>query len=193
MSALVATAASDNLAYQFNRLYPDERYMVVLPIAIGSGVAAVAALAIALLFLPSVISTTLKLRTGIIPSVADPELREYYIYNVNKGTYLFGAMFWGYVILVSICVRILLLLCQSSCSHADIRVLIYLQNSCVKLTSRSSCGGTSVLLILASHGISGSQAVVTLCWNWCDFCAQMAGHKDLQNNPLPRLLSEEAL
>mmetsp|Transcript_24789 Transcript_24789/g.60926 ORF Transcript_24789/g.60926 Transcript_24789/m.60926 type:complete len:1042 (-) Transcript_24789:625-3750(-) len=95
ISKVVSQAMSDNIASQVNILYPRDRSMVVVPVAVAAGVATLCALIITLLFLPSITATTLKLRTGVIPSVCDPKTRTQYTFNVNSGTFIFGSMFWG--------------------------------------------------------------------------------------------------
>lgn len=58
-------------------LYPAEEYMVYVPFLVGTIVASVTALSLAITYIPSVTSTTLKLRSGVIPSLRDPEFHNY--------------------------------------------------------------------------------------------------------------------
>lgn len=69
--------------------------MVVVPVACAAAFAIFNAVLITYQFIPSITATVLKLRTGVIPSVCDPQKRLLYAYGVNGGTYIFGAMFWG--------------------------------------------------------------------------------------------------
>ena len=71
--------------------------MVVVPVAVAAGVATLCALAITLLFLPSITATTLKLRTGVIPSVCNPNNGRLYTLIPNSGNYIFGSMIWGII------------------------------------------------------------------------------------------------
>jgi hypothetical protein len=92
---LVSRAVSDNVSHQLNKLYPEHRFMVVTPFAVGTAAAFLCSISISLCLLPSITATTFKLRSGLIKSVTDPERRRAYLFLVNKGTYLFGSMFWG--------------------------------------------------------------------------------------------------
>ena len=94
---LVSAALSDNVARQANKLYPRERYMVTLPIALGCIVAFVACIATALVYVPSFTSTVLKVRSGVIPIFKSEQYQDIRQYYVNKGTRLPGVMFWGIV------------------------------------------------------------------------------------------------
>jgi hypothetical protein len=92
---VVSRAVSDNISHQLNKLYPEHRFMVVTPFAVGTAAAFLCSITIALWSLPSITATTFKLRSGLIRSVTDPERRPAYLQHVNKGTNLFGSMFWG--------------------------------------------------------------------------------------------------
>ena len=48
-------------------------------------------------YIPSSIHTVLKFRSGVIPSLKDPNFLKYRENLVNQ-TYLIGAMFWGLVV-----------------------------------------------------------------------------------------------
>ncbi|CAJ1938695.1 unnamed protein product [Cylindrotheca closterium] len=93
----VSEAMSGNIASQINILYPRHRDMVVVPVAVAAGVATLCSLVITMLFLLSITATTLKLRTGVIQSVCDPNMRRLYTLNANSGNQIFGSMFWGII------------------------------------------------------------------------------------------------
>ncbi|KAL3934420.1 MAG: hypothetical protein SGBAC_009861 [Bacillariaceae sp.] len=97
VSRVVSQAMSNNIAAQANILYPRDKSMVVVPVAVAAGVATLCAMTITFLFLPSITATTLKLRTGVISSVCDPKKRNLYTFGANSGTYIFGSMFWGII------------------------------------------------------------------------------------------------
>jgi hypothetical protein len=53
--------------------FPTDQYMVVVPLATGAAIAFAAAFFISIVVLPSTVSTTMKLRCGVLPFVLDPE------------------------------------------------------------------------------------------------------------------------
>lgn len=75
-------------------LYPTQRYMVMVPAVVGTIVAFITALSLAVTYIPSVISTTLKLRSGVTPSLRDPNFARYR-FAADMVTVLTGSMFWG--------------------------------------------------------------------------------------------------
>jgi hypothetical protein len=76
-------------------LYPAEPYMISIPIIVGSVVAFLTALSLAITYLPSVTATTLKLRSGVIPTFRDQKNFEQYRVASDQVTVLTGSMFWG--------------------------------------------------------------------------------------------------
>lgn len=68
----VAEAVSDSIS----SLYPTERYMVTLPLTIGTFVTFFCALFLFLGLIPSATSTILKLRSGVIATLRDPIFNE---------------------------------------------------------------------------------------------------------------------
>lgn len=75
-------------------LYPTEKYMIFWPLLIGTIVAFVTALSIAFVTIPSITTTTLKLRSGVIDLLRSP--RKHGLRKApDQVTFLQGAMFWG--------------------------------------------------------------------------------------------------
>jgi hypothetical protein len=66
----------------------------MVPLCIAVAVAVMAALRLAIFYLPSVTTTILELRSGVIPSLQSPEFEKYRVapYTV---TILTGSLFWG--------------------------------------------------------------------------------------------------
>lgn len=78
-------------------LYPSEEWVVHTPVLIGTIVASLTALSLAVTYIPSVASTTLKLRSGVIPSLRDPEFNRYRV-AADQVTIITGSLFWGSLI-----------------------------------------------------------------------------------------------
>lgn len=75
-------------------LYPTEKYMIFWPLLIGTIVAFITALSIASMTIPSITTTTLKLRSGVIDLLRNP--RKHGLRKApDQVTFLQGAMFWG--------------------------------------------------------------------------------------------------
>ncbi len=77
-----------------NSLYPNQKYMVKAPAIIGTIAAFITAISLAVTYIPSVTSTTLKLRYGVIPSLKSPSFTRYR-FAADQVTVLTGSMFWG--------------------------------------------------------------------------------------------------
>lgn len=75
-------------------LYPEEEYMLIVPLCIGVCVAVIAALRLATLYLPGVTTTILELRSGVIPSLGSPDFQKYRE-APDTVTLLTGTLFWG--------------------------------------------------------------------------------------------------
>jgi len=58
-------------------LYPDEEYMITIPVVAGIIVALIVSAFLALGYLPSVTATYIQLRTGVIPTLTDDLLHRY--------------------------------------------------------------------------------------------------------------------
>jgi len=76
-------------------LYPAEQYMITIPLVIGTIAAFLTALSLAVTYLPSATATTLKLRSGVIPTFRAPKDFQLYRYATDEVTALTGGMFWG--------------------------------------------------------------------------------------------------
>lgn len=74
-------------------LYPKEQYMISFPLVVGFVIAFVVAINLSLSFIPSVTSTILKLRCGVIPLNGNPLLIKYRE-APEKVALLIGALFW---------------------------------------------------------------------------------------------------
>eukprot|EP00957_Ditylum_brightwellii_P105098 8010578-Ditylum_brightwellii.AAC.1 len=68
---IVGRAATDNVVTQMNKVYPRERYMLVAPLILFTIVSFIISIRIASIYLPSLITTVLKLRSGVIPTLKD--------------------------------------------------------------------------------------------------------------------------
>ena len=75
-------------------MYPQEMYMVTLPLIIGMIVAVLAALRQAVFYLPGVTTTILELRSGAIPSLRSPNFQKYRE-APDTVSMLTGSLFWG--------------------------------------------------------------------------------------------------
>lgn len=60
-----------------NSLYPEEVWMLTIPLTVAMIVAVLCSSYLAAAYIPSITSTTLKLRTGVIPTLGDKMLDEY--------------------------------------------------------------------------------------------------------------------
>jgi ABC-type glycerol-3-phosphate transport system permease component len=69
--------------------------MVEIPMIFGTILAALATLALVVVYVPSVASTTLQFRTGIIPFFRDEYNFELYRTKLDRVTILLGSMFWS--------------------------------------------------------------------------------------------------
>lgn len=76
-------------------LYPAERYMVEVPMIIATAVAFVTTLSLVVVYIPSVTSTTLQFRSGVIPFFRDGSSFEMYRSRLDLITILLGSMFWS--------------------------------------------------------------------------------------------------
>jgi hypothetical protein len=71
-----------------------KKYMVVVPLAIGTVVAFSTAAYLALTYIPSVATTILKLRSGAIPTLRDSHFNKYRV-AADQVAILTGSLFWG--------------------------------------------------------------------------------------------------
>lgn len=76
-------------------LYPQEQYMVEVPMIVATAVAFISTLALVVVYIPSVASTTLQFRSGVIPLFHDDYNFELYRSRLDNITILLGSMFWS--------------------------------------------------------------------------------------------------
>ena len=79
-------------------LYPAQKYMVLIPCIIGCTVAFLTAVSLAITYIPSVMSTTLQLRSGVIRTLRNRRFNQYRVgeyhflfrmnYSCHNATYL---------------------------------------------------------------------------------------------------------
>ena len=70
---------------------------VMIPMILGSVTAFITAFSLAVTYIPSVTSTTLQLRSGVIPTLRNPRFNRYR-FAADQVTILMGSMFWGCLI-----------------------------------------------------------------------------------------------
>ena len=75
-------------------LYPKEQYMITVPLIVGVLIAFFVSLNLAVSFVPSVTSTILKLRCGVLPLKESPLLQQYRVAPESVAI-LIGSLFWG--------------------------------------------------------------------------------------------------
>lgn len=75
-------------------IYPAQKYMVVVPCVLGCLAAFATAVALAITYVPSVTSTTLQLRSGVIRTLHDRRFNRYR-FATDQVTLIIGSMFWG--------------------------------------------------------------------------------------------------
>eukprot|EP00977_Amphora_coffeiformis_P021256 scaffold9085_cov215-Amphora_coffeaeformis.AAC.24 len=76
-------------------LYPEEQYMITIPVVVGIIVALIASASLALGYLPSVTATYVQLRTGVIPTLTDDLLHRYRAAVSFCYEYFRRSLFWG--------------------------------------------------------------------------------------------------
>lgn len=74
--------------------YKPEEWMVKLSMSIGTLFAFFAGMALAVVYIPSTTSTILKFRSGVLPSLRDPDFVKYRA-TLEDITFLLGTIFWG--------------------------------------------------------------------------------------------------
>lgn len=80
---------------------PIEPWMVQMAFALGGLIAFLMSIFLATLYIPSVTSSVLRFRSGVIPSLRDPRFSDNYRTSTYLVTYLTGALFWGALIYVA--------------------------------------------------------------------------------------------
>jgi hypothetical protein len=94
MEGLVRSQLQNVLNEARVKLYPEEEYMLTVPLSIALIVAIIAALRLAMLYTPGVTTTILELRAGVIPSLHSPDFEKYRV-APDTVTMLSGSLFWG--------------------------------------------------------------------------------------------------
>jgi hypothetical protein len=78
-----------------NTLYPTNKYMIFWPLLVGTIAAFITAMIIALSVIPSIATTVLKLRTGLLIDLMHDRQHSYFRRAPDQVAYLRGSMFWG--------------------------------------------------------------------------------------------------
>jgi hypothetical protein len=87
-------SVSDTLSSFGRDMLPEKLWMVTIPLGIAIAFAFYTAMRNTLMYIPSVTATIIELRTGVIPSLRDPDF-EKYRKKPDTITLLTGALFWG--------------------------------------------------------------------------------------------------
>jgi hypothetical protein len=72
----------------------EQNRAVIIAAIIGGVVAIISAVFTAMVYIPSTVSTVMKLRSGIIPTFRDPNFQQYRS-SLDYVTYVLGSMVWG--------------------------------------------------------------------------------------------------
>ncbi|CAB9504800.1 expressed unknown protein [Seminavis robusta] len=75
-------------------LYPSEKYMITAPLYLGTIIAFFTALSLAVVFIPSVVTTILRLRSGDIATLRNKDFNRYR-HAPDQVALLTGSLFWG--------------------------------------------------------------------------------------------------
>lgn len=94
MLNITRDAVKQSVNHSVDSLYPAQLYMLTVPMIIGVAVAVIIALILAVSYLPSMTSTILQLRSGVIPTLHEETL-EKYRKAPDSVTLLTGTLFWG--------------------------------------------------------------------------------------------------
>jgi hypothetical protein len=86
--------AASTLDAATSSLYPNELYMITVPMGFVIFFAVFTALQLAISYLPSVTTTIIQLRTGVVPSLGNSDFQKYRV-APDTVTLLTGTLFWG--------------------------------------------------------------------------------------------------
>jgi len=86
--------ATDDFVLMINSYLPT-RAMILTAINVGMACGLVSTINIFFAYLPSTISTTLKFRAGLIPSLRDPRTFQQYRFAQDTTAAIFGSIFWS--------------------------------------------------------------------------------------------------
>jgi len=79
---------------QVHNLYPAQKFMIMVPVIIGVVVAFLVSVYLAVSYMPSVATTVLQLRSGVIPTLRDEDFDGYRT-SPDQVVLLTGGLFWG--------------------------------------------------------------------------------------------------
>jgi len=89
------SAVNETAVKVFHNTYPQDEVMIKAPLVLGSVIALLSALALFMVFIPSVTTTTLKLRCGVIPFLhSDLNFRTHH-FAMDTVTMILGSSFWA--------------------------------------------------------------------------------------------------
>jgi hypothetical protein len=94
LRAQVRSALQEAMDESVDNLYPSAKYMVVVPLAIGTAVAFLTAVYLAVTYIASVTKTILQLRCGAIETLRDKSFFRYRV-ATDQVAILTGSLFWG--------------------------------------------------------------------------------------------------
>ena len=94
MIGVVQSQMENVINESLNSMYPEEVYMVIVPLYVAVVVGVLSALRLSLLYLPGLTTTILELRTGVIPSLTSTSFEKYRV-APDVVTLLTGSLFWG--------------------------------------------------------------------------------------------------
>jgi hypothetical protein len=92
---MVSSFIADHAADAAEGLYPEELWMLTVPLGFGLFVSVFTAFQLAMRYIPSVTTTIIQLRTGDIPSLGDKDNFKKYRVAPDTVTLLTGTLFWG--------------------------------------------------------------------------------------------------
>jgi len=78
-----------------NSFYPESQYMLVVPLVVGTCVAFLSSVALTVIYIPSIISSILQLRSGVIPTFRDRAKFGRHRFGAELVTILLGSLVWG--------------------------------------------------------------------------------------------------
>jgi hypothetical protein len=92
---IAAAAVNRTLETVAGSLFPQEEYMVKTPVIVATAVAFAYTLTLVVVYIPSVTSTTLQFRSGVIGFFHDNTNFDLYRSRLDLVTILLGSMFWS--------------------------------------------------------------------------------------------------
>ena len=92
---VAAQAVNRTMENVSSSLFPQEEYMVKVPMIVATAIAFAYTLALVVVYIPSVTSTTLQFRSGVIGFFHDNTNFDLYRSRLDLVTILLGSMFWS--------------------------------------------------------------------------------------------------